>query len=180
MNIAIRTVVLAAAVALTGCAANVVKSGANGASASVKVPAESSRNLVLNITGTPQVTQSSDWAAFRGEWRGAVAAQASAFNLPFAMQDGEPRPTGQAGTLVAIQVNDYRWVSTGARIGFGVFTGNAFVDAKIRFLDLKTGQPFGEQSINTSSSTMQGVFSAMTDKQLQAIAKEIVADINPR
>jgi hypothetical protein len=77
-------------------------------------------------------------------------------------------------------VNDYRWVSTGARIGFGVFTGNAFVDAKIRFLDLKTGQPFGEQSINTSSSTMQGVFSAMTDKQLQAIAKEIVADINPR
>jgi hypothetical protein len=27
---------------------------------------------------------------------------------------------------------------------------------------------------------MQGVFSAMTDKQLQAIAKEIVADINPR
>ncbi len=96
------------------------------------------------------------------------------------MRDGEPKPTGQAGTLVAVHVNDYRYVSAGARFGLGVMTGNAYVDAKIRFLDLKTGQSFGEQTINTSSSAWQGIFSAMTDKQLQAIAKEIVNDIKPR
>lgn len=175
----IRSLVLSAAVALTGCAANVVKTAPGGGS-QVRVPAESAKNIVLNISGSPAATQAADWAAFRGEWRNAVAAEASAAALPFAMQDGEAKPTGQAGTLVAVHVNDYRYVSAGARFGLGVMTGNAYVDAKLRFLDLKTGQSFGEQTINTSSSAWQGIFSAMTDKQLQAIAKEIVNDIKPR
>jgi hypothetical protein len=36
---------------------------------------------------------------------------------------------------------------------------------------------FGEDKVNTSSSAWQGVFSAMTSKQLAAIAKEIITDI---
>jgi hypothetical protein len=175
----IRCLMLAAAVALTGCAANVVKNPSPGAQP-VRVPAESAKNLMLNIGGSPTAAKSADWAAFRGEWRNAVAAEASAAAIPFNMQDGDPKPTGQTGTLVSVYVNDYHYVSSGARFGLGIMTGNAYVDAKIRFLDLKTGQPFGEQVINTSSSAWQGIFSAMTDKQLQAIAKEIVNDIKPR
>lgn len=170
---------LVAAVALAGCAANVVKAPASG-SAAVVVPPESRKAIALHITGAPAVLQSSDWAAFRDAWRQAMAAEASAAGIPLTTQDGQVHPTGQPGTLIAVHVNDYRYVSAGARFGLGVFTGNAYVNADVRFLDLKTGQPFGQESVNTSSSAWQGVFSAMTDKQLQAIAKDLVGDVKPR
>lgn len=168
----------AAALCLAGCAANVVKSGPD-AQAAIHLPPAASKGVVLAVTGSTTATQSKDWADFKGAFRGAVAAEAAAANMPFSMEEGEPRATGQDGTLLSVYVNDYRYVSTGARFGLGVFTGNAFVDAKVRFLDAKTGQPYGEQQLNTSSSAWQGVFSAMTDKQLQAIAKDLVEDIKP-
>jgi hypothetical protein len=164
---------------LSGCAANVVKSQAPGAAAQVRIPPQSAKALVLNIQGKPAAMQAADWAAFRGEWSSAVSAEASAHAIPFSLQDGEARPTGQDGTLVSVFVNDYHYVSSGARYGLGVFTGNAYIDATVRFVDLKTGRPFGEEAVNTSSSAWQGVFSAMTDKQLQAIAKDIVGDVQP-
>jgi hypothetical protein len=64
------------------------------------------------------------------------------------------------------------------RYGFGVMTGNAFVQARVSFRDLKTGDSWGERSYDTSSTAWQGVFSAMTDKQVRAICKEIVADLS--
>jgi hypothetical protein len=167
-----------AALALAGCAANVVKAPSPGAD-TVRVPTSASQQLVVAISGVPQVVRSSDWAAFRGELRGAIAAEASAKSLPFSMQDGEGAPTGQPGTLMLVNVKDYRYVTTGARMGFGIFTGNAFLDATVRYVDLKDGRSFGEQSVNTSSSAWQGVFSAMTEQQLRAVAKELVNDVKP-
>lgn len=40
------------------------------------------------------------------------------------MQDALNAPTKSDGTLVVVDVEDYRYVSTGARIAFGVMTGN--------------------------------------------------------
>jgi hypothetical protein len=57
-------------------------------------------------------------------------------------------------------------------------TGNAFMDADVRFLDLKTGKALGTKNYNTSSTAWQGVFSAMTEKQIQAICAEIVKDVS--
>jgi hypothetical protein len=71
-------------------------------------------------------------------------------------------------------------LSSGARFGFGVMTGNAYIDAKIQFADLKSGRPFGERSYNTRSTAWQGIFSAMTEKQVQAIAAEIAREVKPR
>jgi hypothetical protein len=182
MHRSITGALLAAAVLLGGCAAQVVKSGsAPGAtSAPINVPAESSRRVVLSMSGPDAVLQSKDWESFKGEWRSAFQSEASAAGIALSFQDGQAKPLGEAGTLLAVHVSDYRYLTPGARFGFGVMTGNAFIDAKIRYLDLKSGQPFGEQSINTSSSAWQGVFSAMTDKQVQAIAKDVVADIKRR
>ncbi|WP_298231952.1 hypothetical protein [uncultured Azohydromonas sp.] len=162
-----------AALALSGCAANVVKSGSND----IRVPPEAAKKIVLSVTGTPTVTSSADWAPFRGEMRNAFANEAEAAGIAFTMGDGTARPTGEAGTLLAVQVNDYRYLSSGQRYGLGIMTGNAYVNANVRYLDLKTGQPFGEHSVNTSSSAWEGVFSAMTDKQLQAIARDVVGEI---
>jgi hypothetical protein len=162
-----------AALALSGCAANVVKSGGND----IRVPAESAKKIVLSVSGPATVTGSADWAPFRGELRNAFANEAEASGIAFTMADATAKPTGEAGTLLAMEVNDYRYLSTGARYGLGIMTGNAYVNAKVRYLDLKTGRLYGEQSVNTSSSAWQGVFSAMTDKQLQAIARDVVGDI---
>ena len=172
----VRIALIAAAASLAGCAATVHKNTAAGA-AQAHVPAAASNNIVLNIEGGPKCAKSDDWAGFRGAWRDALAAEASAQAIPFSMQDGPAKPTGQNGTLVAVHVNDYHWVSNGARYGLGIFTGNAFIDAQVRYLDLKTGQVFAEEKIDTSSTAWQGVFSAMTDKQLAAVAKETVKDI---
>jgi len=43
----------------------------------------------------------------------------------FTAQDGEPKPTGTPGTLLAVNIADFRLVSAGAHYGFGVMTGNA-------------------------------------------------------
>jgi hypothetical protein len=180
MNALCRAALLMAAVALSACAPHVVKSGTGGASGRVEVPAESSRRLVLNVSGGPRLLQRDDWAAFRAEWRAALAKEAGTAALDFETQDGQARPSGQAGTLVAVQVSDYHWVSTGERMGFGLFTGNAFIEARVRFLDLRTGRAFGEQAVSTNAGAVQGAFSPMTDRQLMAIAKAIVADIDPR
>jgi hypothetical protein len=63
---------------------------------------------------------------------------------------------------------------------FGIMTGNAFIDAKLRFSDLNDGVLFGEHVFNTSSSAWHGVFAAMTPKQIYAIADEVIREMNSR
>ena len=84
------------------------------------------------------------------------------------------------GTLLVVNINDYRYLTPGARYGFGVMTGNAFIDSSVEYRDLKTGAVLGEKRFNTTSSAWQGVFSPMTDKQVQAIATEIAGEIKGR
>ena len=47
-------------------------------------------------------------------------------------------------------------------------TGNAFIKSKVQFRDLVTGDVLGKRSYDTTSTAWQGVFSAMTEKQVQA------------
>ncbi|MET0226650.1 MAG: hypothetical protein ABW187_09435 [Dokdonella sp.] len=137
----------------------------------------SSKAIVLNIDGSRVATEAKDWEPFKGEWRAAMRTAASEAGATFSEQRGPAHPTGQPGTLVSVFVDDYRYISPGARYGFGIMTGNAFVDAKAKFSDLDSGQSFGERSYNTSSTAWQGVFSAMTAKQIEAICKDIVHDV---
>lgn len=169
----------AALLVLSGCAATVQKAG--GTQPALGVPAAAAQNVVLVILGDDKATKSADWEALKGEWRGAMrtATSAQGMNLKFA--DTLPAPGGtEEGTLVVIRVNDYRYLSPGARFGFGIFTGNAFMDAAVAFSDLRSNRNFGERRYNTSSSAWQGIFSAMTDKQLAAISNEIVGEIRRR
>lgn len=173
---------LLAGVMVSGCAASVERAALPTASAAAAtpVPEASSRKIVLNVSGSEVSTGSEDWEPFKGEWRAAMAAATAARQASFSSQEGQPRPTGEPGTLVAVYVNDYRYLTPGARFGFGIMTGNAYIDSNIRILDLENGGTFSEESYNTSSSAWEGAFSAMTDKQVRAICDEVVAQINPR
>lgn len=176
-NLARRALLGAAVLSLAGCAAQVTRSGA-GADAKVAIPPQSRARLVLNVAGaTPEVAKSPDWEAFRGEWRSAFQTEAEAAGVAFVWQDGPVKPLAEAGTLLAVRVVDYRYLSSGARYGLGVMTGNAYVNAQMRFLSLADGRPFGEQTVNTSSTAWQGIFSAMTGKQVQAIAADVMKDL---
>jgi hypothetical protein len=171
------TLTLTLAALLGGCAAGVTRVAPGNPNTAIKVPAESAQRAVVHLSGSATATKSADWEAFRGEWRDAMTTEAATAGITLVWRDGEARADGEAGTVVAIDVQDYRYVSTGARFGLGIMTGNAFVDARVRYLDARSGAVFGEDKVNTSSSAWQGVFSAMTSKQLAAIAKEIITDI---
>ena len=167
----------AATIALTGCAAAVVKAPS---AAPLRIGPDGSKAIVMNVTGSTVATQSADWEQLVGEWRAAMKSEAAGIGATFADQEGEPKPTGAAGTLVVVDVADYRYLSPGARYGFGIMTGNAFIKSKVQFRDLAAGALLGERSYDTSSTAWQGIFSAMTEKQVQAICKQIVDEIAHR
>jgi hypothetical protein len=171
--------VLSASV-LAGCASTPPSGSSAPAAAqapqqqAVAVPAAAARKVVLHMTGPKEVVESSSWSGFREEWRATFADHAREAGIAFALQDGpEARPTGEPGTLLAVHVNDFRQVGIGARILLGVMTGNAYIDAKVNFRDLRNGADFGAQNYNTSSSAWDGVFARMTPQQVDAIGTGI-------
>jgi hypothetical protein len=161
---------------LVGCAATVKHSGD---APPVKVGANASKAIVLTMTGEKAATESGDWEKFKQIWQEAMQEEAAGIGASFVAQDTAPKG-GSPGTLLAVNVVDFRLLSTGARVAFGIMTGNAFVNAQVSYRDLDTGQVWGDRNYDTSSSTWQGVFSPMTDKQVHAICKEVVATISGR
>lgn len=165
---------LAAILGLGGCAANVKQSGGDS---TALVAGNRAGPVVLNLGGSAGATASEDWARLKDAWRESMQSAAAAAGAEFSMQDGAPHATGQSGVLVAVHVESFRYVSTGARYGLGVMTGNATLDAKATFRDLKDGNVLGERSYSTRSSAWQGIFSAMTPKQVDTISRQIVDEV---
>jgi len=122
--------------------------------------------------------KSDDWELFRTEWRTAMASATGSAGKQFTYADVEPTGAAtESGTLIVVTVNDYRYISPGARYGFGIMTGNAFIDADARFYELPGRRDLGARKYATSSSAWQGIFSAMTDKQIAAITAEMLKEI---
>jgi hypothetical protein len=169
--------------ALSGCAATVQRSGegsASGAASQPVVEAAASKNIVLDVTGTSEMQATKDFQLITGELRSAVDRKLSPAGATVAATGKNATATSAPGARVVITVNDYRYVSAGARFAFGIMTGNAYLNAKVEIFDLQTGKKLNEQIFNTSSSAMQGIFSAMTDKQVDAVADEILTLVRPR
>jgi len=164
-----------ALVLLTGCAATVKRSSSEVALA--PLPASAASKLVLNVGGSKASVEADDWAGFKLEWKENFAEQARIAGVSFEMQDGPPKPTGEDGTLLSVQVDDYRFIRPGTRYATGILSGNAYIESKLSFSNLKTGEAYGSRTANTSSSAWEGVFSAMTNKQVEAIAADVFKDL---
>lgn len=175
---ALTSVLLVFAVVLSGCAASVKTNQTD--TAPLLVPVSAKKNLVVNVTGSSTATSSKDWPQFKQEWHDAMKIAAAPSGAKVSFQEGSPRHTGETGTLVVVHVDDYRYVSAGARFGLGIMTGNAYIDAKVQFANLRDGTSFGERNYNTSSSAWQGIFSAMTSKQIEAVCRQIVDEMQLR
>jgi hypothetical protein len=143
----------------------------------VVVPAVSARSVVMSMTGSKQVVEAKDWADFKREWRDTFSDHAKAAGVTFTFVEGDLQPQGQDGTMLLVDVADDRMVGIGARIMFGIMTGNAFIDARIKFANLRDGAVFGEQQYNTSSSAASGVFAKVTPQQVDMIGTEVFGDL---
>ena len=143
----------------------------------VSVPAVSARKVVLAMTGPSNVIEAKDWGDFKREWQATFAEHAKGAGIAFSFAEVEPRPGSEDGTLLLVTVADYRMVGIGARIFLGIMTGNAFIDARIRFASLRDGTTFGEQQYNTTSSAGSGVFAKVTPQQVDTIAGNVFMDL---
>ncbi len=131
------------------------------------------------MTGPKTVTEAKDWADFKREWRETFADHAKQAGIVYSFSDADTKPSGEDGTLLSVDVTDYRLVGIGARILFGVMTGNAFIEAKVKFLNLRDGTAFGEQQYSTSSSAWSGIFAKVTPQQVDSIATNVFKDLVP-
>jgi hypothetical protein len=173
----LRLPALALCVALVGCAANVERPGA--AAQALQVPARAQSSVALVVRpASAEIARSSDWQALRGAWRDAMAEAARSAGKQFRYLEEQPQSTPAGSTLVVVEVKDYRYLSTGARYGLGVMTGNAYVNAEAAFYVGPGRTAVGTRSYSTSSSAWQGIFSAMTDKQLASISAAMLKDID--
>ena len=169
---------LLSCLALSGCAATVDRPTVGATP--LAIPAAATTRIQLHVKGTPEVAASDDWQAFRAQWRTAMAEAAAAEGRGFTWLDTLPANFDAPGTLVVVTVRDYRYVSTGARYGLGVMTGNARVDAEATFHVLPEQRLAGTREYATSSTAWQGIFSAMTPKQVAAIAEQMIREIDAR
>jgi hypothetical protein len=145
----------------------------------VVVPAASAKKVVMSMTGPKTVVEAKDWTEFKREWRETFADHAKAAGIEFGFVEGEAKPQASDGTILQVNVADYRMVGIGARLFFGVMTGNAFIDAKVKFINLRDGATFGEQQHNTSSSAWSGIFAKVTPQQVDTIGAEVFRDLKP-
>ncbi|WP_149194536.1 hypothetical protein [Luteimonas suaedae] len=169
---------VAVCVLLSGCAATVKRPTAVAEQLSVPVSATS--NIYLFVKSEQGHDRSEDWELFRAEWRTAMAATASGAGRRFIYLDAMPSTFDEQGTLAVVDINDYRYLSQGARYGFGVMTGNAYVDADVQFYVVPETRLVGTRNYATSSTAWQGVFSAMTSKQVAAITDKMLKAIDSR
>jgi len=161
------------ALILTGCASTVTTSG----NAGLKLPAADTHKLVMAIKGNGETSANTDWQQFRVEWNKQMAGVATINGLDYRYLADDTLPGMENATLVAITVNDYRYITATSRVLVGVMTGNAWLDVDVEYRDLSSGTVVGKRNYQTKSTAWQGAFSAMTEKQIESVCTEIVGEI---
>ena len=129
------------------------------------------------MSGSKVVVESKDWPEMKREWKETFAEHAKDAGITYSFAEVAPASGTEDGTLLMVNVADYRIVGIGMRIFFGVMTGNAFIDAQVSFLNLRDGKKFGEQQYNTSSSAWGGIFAKATPQQVDQIATGVFTEL---
>ena len=134
--------------------------------------------VVLNVTGSKVAAEMKDWPGYKNLWHKAMKQKVVAAGRQLTIKDGDMITRKEPGTLVEVYINDYSWVSVSTRFTTGVNTDDAWVDVKIRFIDLQSGKQIGGLGyVRSSSRQLGGEFVIMTERQVAKICKEIVAEI---
>lgn len=157
---------------LSGCAASVKSGGTE----TLSIQESAKQNLVVNFQGNSKVQQNEDWPRLKQEWNAALQNEATRAGYSLTETQASS-PSGKDGVDIKINVTNFRYLTPGARYGAGVMVGNAWVNSSADYSDLKSGRLIGTRTYDTSSSAWEGVMSAMTKEQVEAIAQQIISDI---
>jgi len=160
---------------LSGCAATVART--DSPTTTIAASPAATKSILLEVSPSDKVTTDDNWEAFLEEWQTSMTAAASNKGASFTLLKAGERPKQDAAVLVKMKVNDFKYVSQAKRYGMGIFSGNAFMDLDVEFLEYPQGKSLGTRKFQTTSSAWQGVFSAMTPKQVEAASKEIVEEV---
>lgn len=175
MNLTKLSLALSCCVAISmlgGCAATVKSSGTD----TLAIREAAKRNIILELQGNTRVEQNKDWPRLKEEWSQALHVEAT--QAGYGLAEPQPmNPVEKDGIGLKINVTNFRYLTPGARYSAGVMVGNAWINSSADFTDLKSGQLIGSRTYDTSSSAWEGVMSAMTEEQVQAIARQIISDI---
>ncbi len=163
---------------MAGCAATVQRQG--GAETKLTLTAAATKRIVMVVQGSKSATESKDWETLRAQWRSAMSEATAAAGLSLVNQESATPLPADAATLVVVTVQGFHYVSQGARIAVGVMTGNAFINTEVAFAELPSNTPAGTRQYNAKSSAGQGIFAAMTGKQVRGICDEIVKEVSQR
>jgi len=163
---------LVAVTLLSGCAASVKSGGAEA----LTIEDSAKKNLVVNIQGNGKVQQNEDWIRLRQEWNQALKDEAT--RAGYRLTEAHVAdPAVKEGVGIKINVTNFRYLTPGARYAAGVMVGNAWINSSADYSDLQSGRLIGTRTYDTSSSAWEGVMSAMTQEQVEAIAQQIISDI---
>lgn len=165
---------------LYGCAAKVAKeedSGMPRAEKKLEFSPSATKKVLFLIDGNDSVKSGKHWELFLEDWNSSMTAATAEANIGFMKIGSEEKPTSEVATLVRVTVNDYRYMAQWARYLVGVMAGNAFMDVTVEFLELPSHKQLGTRSYKTSTSGGQGIFSAASPKQIEAVSAEIISEI---
>jgi len=129
------------------------------------------------VTGSAEMQANSDWSDFIEEWQSSMEKSTGNSKMTFVFAKDELSLPANAAVLVRLTVNDFKYVSTTKRIMLGIIAGNAYMDIDAQYLDLPSKKVFGSNKFNTSSSAWEGIFSAVTPKQVQTVSDMIVKEV---
>lgn len=178
LNFLKRLALFVTVASLVGCAATVTQtptaSSSSTTSARTQVPAGA---LVAVMTGSPAAQKNADWPAFMEQWQASLLASAATAKMPFVFANNEAAIPTNASVLVRLNVNDFRYVSTAKRIMLGVIAGNASMDVDAQYIELPANKTFGGKKFNTSSTAWEGIFSAVSPKQVRTVSEMIVKEV---
>ncbi|WP_434515513.1 hypothetical protein AB6Q56_01910 [Dechloromonas sp. ARDL1] len=167
-------------IGLYGCAAKVTKeedSGMPRAEKKLGLSPSATNKVVFLIDGNDSVKSGKHWELFLEDWNSSMTAATAEANIGFMKIGSEEKIPSEVATLVRVTVNDYRYMAQWARYLVGVMAGNAFMDVTVEFLELPSHKQRGTRSYKTSTSGGQGIFSAASPKQIEAVSVEIVSEI---
>lgn len=167
---AMRTItLLLAALTMAGCATNTPE---ESRVAPLAIPSESRTQLIVNFKAGNQVFRNAYWDQLKSSWRTAIQSEASTHGYTVSEQVGPIATSPNPGLLLIIKVDDFRYITEPDG-------DDAWVDARVIYLDAQTAKEYGERSYNTASPSLEEISSAVTNVQIRALAKRMISEIQP-
>jgi hypothetical protein len=162
-----------AAVLLSGCATQVDTLSSSG---ELQIDKQARRNVLVSLSGSEQSESNARWQDLRHSLHSQLDNKA--FHSLYRLTHVAGRRTlDQPGVLISLEVSNFRYLGQLRRNLLGPTTGNAWVDLQVAYYDLQSGELLGTRSWRTSSSGWGTFFSDMTERQVGALAAQVIDEI---